>query len=299
MRASWESYVYSAFACGFFDGDRGKDLRGRLASKGEHDFRSAMAECLTCWFLAARLRFTVTPDAPGRGAKNLDMMTIIGSQEVGVEVKAPYREMPPPGTGWHGDDADLLANRLESAQKQFSRETANILVIVPQLRTPVHSYRTQLVTALYGEEKITCQIDLRTGAAVGPITTEFFHEGKLLRRRQPSGALIKPDGSPGFTRVSTVIVIEERIREKYPPPPLGLWREIVTGNTRSGGWEDAWNRQMALHLGPENYCWIDHNILVAHNPNAHKPISPNWFQGFVQFMDLGIGEYGWSDGQPL
>ena len=131
VRAAWETYVYCAFACGFFQGQRGADLRGRLASKDPADFRSAMAECMVCWFLAGRLGLLVTGDAPGRGAKMLDMRAVIDSRDVGVEVKAPYRERPPQGQPWWGHDGNLIARSLDTANKQFADDVANILVLVP------------------------------------------------------------------------------------------------------------------------------------------------------------------------
>lgn len=297
VRAAWETYLYCAFACGLFDGERGKELRGRLASRNPDDFRSSMAECLTCWFLAGRLRLPVSGDAPARAGKILDMKAVVDGQNVAVEVKAPYRERPPEGQAWCGHDADLLAQCLKAANKQFAEDVPNILVLVPQLRRSVSTFRVQLVTALYGEEKITCPIDTRTGGPAGPVTTKFFPEGGLLRRRQPSGALVKRDGMPGFTRVSAVIVIEEEMREKYPQPITTLGKEIMEDGS-DGAKHDAWNSQQALHYDPGNECWIDHSILVAHNPHARHPLDPGLFGAYVQFMDLGSG-YGWSDGEPL
>ncbi len=263
VRAAWETYIYCAFACGLFDGDKGKDLRGRLASRKSDNFRSALAECMACWFLAGRMQFPVTGHAPGRGAKMLDMLAVIESQNVGVEVKAPYRERPRGGEAWCGHDGDLIARCLDTANKQFADDVANILVLAPQLRTPVSTLRVQLVSALYGQEKITCPIDTRTGGPAGPVTIKFAPDGRLLRRRQQSGALVKPNRMPGFTRVSAVVVIEDEGR-----------------------------------CGPNNEYWIHHTILVAHNPHALRALSPEIFREYVQFMDVGNG-YGWSDGEPL
>jgi len=225
------------------------------------------------------------------------MGTEIDGRFVGVEVKAPYRETPSDGKPWSGHDSDLLEQCLVSANKQFCDDVPNILVIVPQLRTSVHDLRVQLVTALYGQEMITCPIDTRTGGPAGPVTTEFFPDGRLLRQWQPSGSLIKPNGTPGFTRVSAVVVIEEFPRERHPNPIETLWKEISAG-IKSAALVEAWKRQLALHFGPDNYCWIDHKVLVAHNPNARHPLLPAVFREHVQFVDTGKW-YGWSDGEAL
>lgn len=169
-----------------------------------------------------------------------------------------------------GNDARLLRQCLDTANKQFSSDVANILIIVPQLRAPVFNDRVQLVTALYGEEKITFTVDTETGTT-SEETTKFFAEGRLLRRRLPNGKWVKPSRDPAFTRVSAVIVVEEHMREKW------------TGSRYSARMTEA---------------WIDHDILVAHNPHARYRISPAFFRDCVQFMDLGKG-YGWSDGEPL
>ena len=297
VRAAWETYVYCAFACGLFAGNRGKELQGRLASRNPDNFRSAMSECLACWFLAGRLGLPVTGNASGRGAKMLDMKTIIDCHDVGVEVKAPHREHPLEGQVWYGHDGDLLVQCLDTANKQFADDVANILILVPQLRIPVAVLRRQLVTALYGEEKITCSIDTRTGGPAGPVNTKFFPDGRLLRRRRPSGAWVKLNGMPGFTRISTVIVIEEQMQEKYPHPFTTLGHKMME-DSGYGAVQDAWNRQLALNNDSDNHCWIDHNVLVAHNPHARQPLESEMFAGFVQFRNLGKG-YGWSDGKSL
>jgi len=181
---------------------------------------------------------------------------------VGVEVKSPFRERPPGEEAWSGHDGELLAQCLDKANEQFSDEAPNILVLVPSLRTPVSVLRTQLVEAFYGREKVTCTIDTRTGESVGPVSVKFFPEGRFLRRRLPNGPLVKPDGAPGYTRLSAALVIEEKLQYD------------------SDG------------------AWIDHAVLVAHNPHARRPLSSRAFDGFVQFTDLQTG-WGWNDGEPL
>jgi len=227
-----------------------------------------MAECATCWLLSGRFRLPVHAYAPGRKKKKLDMSTVMDGQDVGIEVKAPYRE--PPRRFWMGDDAHLLRQCLDSANKQFSSEVANVLVIVPQVRTRVFSDRDQLVTALYGQERITFFVNTETGAA-SEETIEFSPEGRLLRRRLPSGRPVKPSGEPGYTRVSAVIVVEES--------PSEVWLRKAHSARMTG-------------------VWMHHDMLVAHNPHAQYPIGPDFFRGYVQFMDLGEG-YGWNDGEPL
>jgi len=98
-KAAWEAYLYTSFACGLFEGNRGIDLRQRLASRGDIEFLAAMAECIACWFFAGKQKLQFLADAPGRNGRNLDMQVIIDGPDVGVEVKAPYREPPTNGFG--------------------------------------------------------------------------------------------------------------------------------------------------------------------------------------------------------
>ena len=70
-KAAWEAYLFTAFACGMFEGDRGKDLRARLRSRNADDFRAAVAECQACWFLAGKMKLSVAPSAVGGEARTL------------------------------------------------------------------------------------------------------------------------------------------------------------------------------------------------------------------------------------
>jgi len=181
-KAAWSTYLYTAFACGMFEGDQGRDLRARLTGVGDADFRSAMSECLTCWFLAGRLKLTVNPRALGRKGKKLEMLIEFGDGDVGVEVKAPLRERPVSGV-WHGDDADKIVGALRAAERQFDKSRRNILVVVPSLGRELFSHREPLVRASYGETKITWQMNTETGEG-GPTKIKFFPEGTLEHMKQ-------------------------------------------------------------------------------------------------------------------
>ncbi len=200
-RAAWETYLYSAFACGFFEGEKGKDLRGRLASREASDFRSAIAECMACWFLASELHLSVAPDAEGKERRVLDMSIVMDTQEsIGVEVKAPYRECKRDKSAYDGHDGERIAEALRAANDQFPKDGSNLLVLVPELRRSVCTLRVQLISPLYGQECITIPFDTRTGSAAGPIGSEFRPDGKFLKLWPVK---------PRFTRVSAVLVIEK------------------------------------------------------------------------------------------
>lgn len=146
---------------------------------------------------------------PGRKNKKLEFIAKSKVQDLYVEVKSPYREKPT--RCWSGDDSDLIKKCVIEANKQFEKGCCNILVIVPSLRTPVYSFRGQLIKAFYGEERFTFDIDVKNGCAAGPTEVKFFPEGGFLKRW-------KPEPRPRYKRVSGVLTIEERFREGSPRP---------------------------------------------------------------------------------
>ena len=70
-----------------------------------------------------------------------------------VEVKAPLRERPATGC-WSGDDSDALQECVRVANRQFDNKAPNVLVVVPELKVSVSSWRAQLVRAFYGQDMI-------------------------------------------------------------------------------------------------------------------------------------------------
>jgi len=297
-KAAWETYLLTAFACGLFEGSRGNDLRGRLTSADPDDFRSAMAECLVCWFLAGRMKLPVDSAAAGRNGRTLDMRLVTDQGDIGVEVKAPFRALPKPPPGkrtvsWCGDDSDKIAQALESANKQFDDATANILVLVPQLRTRMFSNRKDLLKAAFGQSKITCQINMATGE-IGPTEVKFFPDGKFLNTDRPGGKPLKPDGFPAYRRISAMVCIEEKIAEKYPfPDPLVLLDEEARGEM----WP-PWKRACDVHFSAENEAWIEHDVLVLHNPHAYYLLPQQMWEPFPQLVPVG-DNMEWTDGEEV
>jgi len=204
QRAAWDVYLYTAFANGLFEGTEGAELRGRLTSPDNDDFRSAMAECIACWVFSGKFKMELDVRPSGRRNKKLEFIAKSDVQDLYVEVKSPYREKP--NQGWSGDDSDLIESCLIEATNQFEKGLCNILVIVPSLRIPVYSLRGQLIKAFYGEEKFVFDIDVEKGCATGPAEVKFFPEGRFLKTW-------KPEKAPRYKRVSAVLTIEERLRE--------------------------------------------------------------------------------------
>lgn len=297
-KAAWETYLLTAFACGMFLEDRGKELRGRLADENEEGFRSAMDECLACWILAGRMKMRIGPYAPGRGGKNLEMGILTEDGWIGIEVKSPSRPPPEPEPGkshaiWHGDEADKVQQCMDAANRQFSDDRGNILVVVPRLRVPLFSRRDDLVRAAYGRSKITAIFDARTGKC-GPSKTEFFPDGRFLNTNRPNGKPLKRDGFPAFRRISAILCIEERIAERYRFPDP---RILLDEENRYEIWP-VWERARKRHFSRDNYKWIDHEILVLHNPHAYHAVSANELGEFPQFVPVGDG-MKWTDGYPV
>jgi hypothetical protein len=68
---------------------------------------------------------------------------------IDVEVKAPHCD-PPKTQIWYGDDSSKIAKCLKWANGQFHEGRPNLLVLVPTLRIPVYSHRSQ-ITGLIAE----------------------------------------------------------------------------------------------------------------------------------------------------
>ncbi len=290
-RAAWETYLYTAYACGLFHGERRKDLLARLGSRNADGFRSAMAECLTCWFLAGKMRFSVSSDMRGRLNKTLDLGLAIEGTNIGVEVKAPFRERPK--TTWSGGESDKIAQAIEQANKQFDDSGPNLLVLVPELRVPIRSHRDALLHACFGISVYRGMFDPHTGRA-GDFQFEFDPTGKFFRTTCPNGKPLKLDGFPAHRRVSALLCIEEVMDSMCPMPDYRAF--MVRG--LPVGLRDAVYEQHCRYNRLDNQMWVDHAVILVHNPYALHPLS----QGpWIQFPQLIFNEHGvgsWTDGEP-
>ena len=173
---------------------------------------------------------------------------------------------------------------------EFSDDKPNILVITPSLRTRLFSNRHELVKAVYGEHKITIPINVHTGEA-GATEVTFFPEGKFLNTMRPDGKQLKADGLPAFRRISAVVNIEEKIVEKHPrPSPFALLDKQHLDDV----WP-IWKRDRRLHYSSDNRKWIEHDVVVLHNPLAYHPVPPEMWKEFPQLVPVD-GEMKWTDG---
>jgi len=291
-KAAWEAYLMSSFVRGFFAEERGCDLKQRLASRDKAQFKAAMAECMTCWLLAGRLKLPLTADAPGRNGRNLEMQIVIDGAWTGVEVKSPFRERSTTRAE-NGDDSAKVAQAMETANRQFSADRPNILVLAPHLRRSMINFRSDLLRAAFGESKITWQVNVQTGES-GPVEVQFFSDGHFLNTRKPRGGSLKADGLPGYRRISAILVVEETIAERFPfPNPFAL----LDKTKRDYLWP-IWTRERELHFSRENCVWIDHRVLTVHNPYAYHPLSHTAFELFPQLLPDG-NQMRWTDGEPV
>jgi len=304
VKASWDTYLFSAYACGMFQeggGGKGRELLGRLRGLDNGGFRSAMAECMTCWFFAGKMGLSVEPYAPGRGGKKLDMRLLVDGNWIGVEVKSPFRERPKPPPGkstitWCGDDADKIKQCMEDANKQFCDDRPNLLVIVPELRMHVFSHRRDVVKAAYGQSKITFWVDTQTGES-GPVEVKLFQDGKFLNKSRPNGKPLKPDGLPAYRRISAILCLEEKVVDKYPPPTHSFVLSLFDQERLRRIWpilKKAWD----LYYSRNNEKWVEHDVIVLHNPYAYHALSPEMWRAFPQLVFVD-GEMRWTDGYRM
>ena len=260
-RQAWANYLGEAFMLGLFDDPHGSDLRARLTGVDDNAFHSALKECMIGWVLSCKLGLDVLPRPEGRPGCVLEYLIRHGSDEIRVEVKAPYHAFAIKGA-WGGDSSDLLAGCIDQANSQFEQDVPNLLALAPELGMPVYRWRHQLIEAFYGKEVITVPLDMMTGVPAGPTAVQFRPDGRFLRRRTPRGALFKPDGTPAYTRVGAVLCVEES--------------DDARGN-------------------------VEHIILLAHNPYAAIPITRALWGPIPQLIDVGDDrsiEMVWTDSPP-
>jgi hypothetical protein len=251
-RAALDVYVSAADACGLLD----SNVVERLRSTEERNFRSAKAECLVAWFLAGKLGCKVAPLAGGgRKGKQVEFGATTHEGQLVVEVKASRVDVPK-SKSWSGDDFKTLEADMRDASDQFGKSTRNLLVLVPQLRTPVYEDRDQL-EKLIGERVMHVPIATERGVKAPPPYPGFVARGRFVRFGKTD-----KDGNrlPAHTRVSAVMSIECGLVEKH-----------------RGGWE------------------IDHRVVVVHNPNAEMPIDPTTFGGYAQLVKVSETDMAWTD----
>jgi hypothetical protein len=256
-KAAWEIYLLAAFACGLFEGEHGQDLRARLTGIDDHNFRSALSECLVAWYLTGCRRLRITPRPEGKNGRRLEFAIEFDDSEVKVEVKAPYR--PITSNFWWGDDADLLENALREANKQFSPSNLNLLVMVPQLRLPIFEpgHRRPIERAFIGETVIQIPVDTRTGGPGGPEKLAFKESGRFAKA-WPSGSGNHRDRRPRFTRVGAALFLNEYV--------------------------DMCDRGVN----------VKHRALIVQNPYAAVPLPSHLWTGIPEFF-CDAGRWRWSD----
>jgi len=255
-KAAWDAYLHAAEACGLLD----NDMLGNLRSFAPDQFRSAMAEAMTCWVLAGGMKHRVTARPPGKGSKVLDMRVHHGGQaHAEVEVKAPF--VAHPRSRRRTDSVKPIADKLREANSQFQRGPCNIVAVVPELPVPVYRSRNQAVAALIGRHVYVVPVALSSDVEPPPEHVEF----------QPTGLFLRPDetrGTPRFTRVSALITIEE-----VPHQRTNMLYDTTVP------------------------IEIKHRVLVVHNPHAIAPLPETVFANCPQFV-VRDGMMVWTDSTP-
>lgn len=269
-RAAWDVYVSAAKVVGLLDGVNGAKLKSDLRSPDPFVFEAAMAECMTAWYFAGRLKKECKPYPCGRDNRILDL-EVIDSPNFNVEVKRPRRPLwsdeidndDPPTISYSGDDSDVLEKSLNDASKQFSDDSPNVLCLVPHLRHSISGDRRQFTKAFIGEAVL--KISVATEDISADIEPEigFKQSGKLLRWDSSRNKYL-------YQRVSAVVVIEEYIDPQ------------------------SWDH---MPIRPELF-FVNHRVFVVHNPFAYKPISPSVFGDAIQLVNDGSSLW-WTDGKPV
>jgi hypothetical protein len=250
LKRAWESYLEAAKDCGLLDD---AELVENLTGTDDDSFRGALAECNAAWFLR-QLGLTVAPKPEPKNGKNIDFAVVRGELTFYVEVKAPY--VPQLTNHGSGDDAHVLRGRVEAAGTQFKKGRCNVLLLVPVLRTSIHSFGEQLVKAVLGEHALRISVSLDPSVKAPPPELVFKQDGKLARLHpQPDGS-VKAD----LTRISAVVSLEYVF-----------------------GYNDREERE------------VRPRVTVVHNPFAEVPLPAEVFAPFPQLVRRDDGDMEWTD----
>jgi hypothetical protein len=188
-RAAWVEHLWVAHKCGLLDAD----TVARLQGTDDEKFRGVMAECFVAWFFADRRKAKVVAKPEKVTERNVDLSIKRDDLEVFAEVKAPY--VPKFSPMIAGDDRMVLRRAVGKAATQMKKGRANVVVLVPTLRTPVFMDREQLESVF---------VSLGDGRAPPPPKNSFRQNGKLAK------LLPGPDETlvTHLTRVSAVMTLE-------------------------------------------------------------------------------------------
>jgi hypothetical protein len=180
-------------------------------------------------------------------------------------VKAPY--VPPAEGVWVGDDASALEAALAQANRQFEKGRKNVLVLVPEIRTPLYTLRRQIVRAFVAEEVWRMDCDREQGMFVNP-RRALDPRGRFTRLWRDRGFL-----SPRYRRVSLVLSLERKYIDR------AMYDEAIA-------------RQ---RFDLPNTMLVEHVVLAVHNPYAVSPIDRAVFSHVPQLI-VDEGMLQWTDG---
>lgn len=271
LKRSWYAYIKAAEILGFFEGKDGKDLLGKLISPDTTTFLAALAECKAIWYLSFVLNWELSqPKFPlNHTGKKYDIR-ISKPLEICGEVKNTWRpifsedpDLLKDTADWE-DDSDFATKSVKRANGQFCRESTNLLILVPSLRTPIYQERYQLTRGLIGESIIGIRLDPQSGKVTFEEELSLRLNGQLLSKKAIS--------LPSFTRISTVLSIEHEMFVVDPPIVRKYWNADDIS--------------------------IRHHGIVLHNPYCKNDIPYSLFTGLPQLLNDGEKMW-WSDGHTL
>jgi hypothetical protein len=251
-KAAWERYPFAAFACGLFQGPHGKDLRARLVAPSDDNFRSALSECLAAWYLAGRLHLPLRPRPAGQGQRVLEFIIEHVGGNINVEVKAPNRAIRANAEFFCGGDEDLLESALDHANRQFPRDTRNLLVIVPSLRLPVLETREEIEKVFIGEHYIQIPIDPLTDGTAGEERIIYRDDVGKFTKPWPSK---KSAFGPRFTRVGAALFLDDDYVEHGTVSPKALI--VRNPNALKSLPRDLWGSVPEFFLDKNRWRWSD------------------------------------------
>lgn len=192
----WQSYLDKGHKAGLFTPRFKQDFM----AKRDSQFFSALSECKACWFFD-KLGCKIKAEPAGRDLKRLDLLVIHKNQEYSVEVKSPYKKFKSESTACEDEIAKQIAQTLDRANKQFKRNSKNILFLSPHLPWQFWSSRFALLKSFYCTPNFQFIWDNKNHKQISPVECQYSPDGKFLKRQA--------EREPFFTRVGAVVCFEE------------------------------------------------------------------------------------------
>lgn len=233
-RQRWNLWIAAAASAGLFEQPHGPELRSRLTGVDSNGFRSALAECMTCWALSSELGLQIQPRPCGRDGRILEFAADTPQGEVFFEVKSPRFR----GSALFTSETDTMRSAAEpvsrtpeSAEGKRVREmrtykdsgALRVYSAALAMRAALRAANRQFAPArrnilVLASPQIHSCSDALYEQWPASLVRAFYGEHHVMTTESDAGAsqlstegnfLKQPGGVPRYTRISAAIGLQD------------------------------------------------------------------------------------------